>query len=141
MEQTNQLIREIIQGACDNIPSTTWDSLSITIKALNKMIEIGAFCEEGGKMLSFDPEENGNDITMKIKSLREQMYRLSPGNGAWYSAYFTVDNTGKFQTEFDYDNKPEFEYTPSNEKFIDDLKTFPRNEALIPQWLHDLVGS
>ncbi|MEZ2445060.1 immunity protein YezG family protein [Chitinophaga sp. RCC_12] len=141
MEQANQLISEIIQGACDNIPSATWDSFSITIKALNKMIEIGAFYEEGGNMLSFDPEENGNDITMKIKSLREQMYRLSPGNGAWYSTYFTVDNTGKFQTEFDYDNKPEFEYTPSNEKFIDDLKTFPRDEALIPQWLHDLAGS
>jgi hypothetical protein len=141
MEKTNELLEEIIQGACDNIPVESWDSFSITVQALNKMIGMIAFYEVGGKMLTFDPEENGRDITMKIKSLREQMYDLSPGKGAWYTAHFTVDNTGKFQTHFDYDNEPEFTYTPSKEKFIDDLKTFPREERLIPQWLSEIVQS
>lgn len=141
MEKTSALLKEIIQGAFDNVPSDAWGNFSITIQALNKMIAMKAFYEEGGKMHSFDPEENGNDITMKIKSLREEMYHLSPGKGAWYSAYFTVDNTGKFQTDFDYGNKPEFKYTPSDEKFIDDLKTFPREESIIPEWLREIVHS
>lgn len=141
MEQSNELLKEIIQGAGDNIPSATWNNFSITVYAVNKMIELNAFYEEGDKMISFDPEENGNDITMKIKSLREQMYLLTPGNGAWYSASIKIDNIGKFQTNFDYDSKPEFEYTPSNEKFIDDLKTFPRDESPIPQWLHEIINS
>lgn len=140
MDKTNELIKEIIKGAAENI-SSPWDNFSITIQALNKMIAMKAFYQEGDKMTSFDPEENGIDITMKIKSLREQMYQLSPGKGAWYSAYFTVDNTGKFQTNFDYDHKPEFKYTPADDKFIDDLKTFPRDESMIPQWLHEIVGS
>jgi len=36
------------------------------------MIAIKAFYEAEGKSISFDPEENGNDITMKIKTLREE---------------------------------------------------------------------
>lgn len=36
------------------------------------MIAIKAFYEVEGKFISFDPEENGNDITMKIKTLRKQ---------------------------------------------------------------------
>ena len=141
MEKTNELVREIIQSASDNVPSNSWENFSITVHALNKMIAVKAFYEKEGKIISFDPEENGNDITMKIKSLREQMYILSPDKGAWYSAYFTLDNTGKFQINFDYDNKPEFKYTPGKEKFIDDLKTFPRDESSTPQWLMEIVNS
>lgn len=141
METTNDLITAIIQGAHQNISSDTWDNFSINVYALNKMIAIKAFYEDNGKMQSFDPEENGNDITMKIKSLREEMYKLSPGQGAWYSAYFTVQKDGKFQTNFDYDDKPAFKYTPDKDKFIDDLKVFPREESLIPKWLNEILNS
>ncbi|MFA6059908.1 MAG: immunity protein YezG family protein [Taibaiella sp.] len=141
MEKTNELIKEIIQGASDNITSDNWENFSINVHALNKMIAVKAFYEEKGKIISFDPEENGNDIVMKIKSLREEFYKLSPNKGAWYTAYFTIDNSGKFSTQFDYDNKPEFKYTPDKEKFIDDLKTFPRDESSTPQWLKEIVNS
>ncbi|MCL1672315.1 immunity protein YezG family protein [Elizabethkingia ursingii] len=105
------------------------------------MIAIKAFYEAEGKSISFDPEENGNDITMKIKTLREEMYKASPNKGAWYMAMFTVMNNGHFDSSFDYDNKPEFKYEPSKDKFLDDLNVFPRQEKLIHEWLKEIVKS
>jgi hypothetical protein len=140
MESANKLIDEIIQSTCENIPSNSWENFSLTVYALNKMIQVQALYQEKGTTVSFDPEENGIDVVMKIKSLREELYKLSPDKGAWYSAYFTVDSTGKFQTNFDYESKPDFSYTPDIKKFVDDLKTFPRDEALVPQWLREIVG-
>jgi len=37
--------------------------------------------EEGINLIAFDPEDNGVDVTMKLKKLREDMYVISPGEG------------------------------------------------------------
>ena len=141
MEAIESNLNEILLSTKDNIPAEQWENFSINICALNKMISIKAFYEIDGKFISFDPEENGNDITMKIKKLREDMYSTSPQKGAWYSAMFTVTNKGNFNSFFDYDNKPEFKYEPSKDKFVDDLNKFPREKELIPSWLTEIVDS
>jgi hypothetical protein len=105
--------------------------LTLNICALNKMISIKAFYEKAGEITSFDPEENGEDITLKAKELREELYKLSPNKGAWYTGIISVTNEGKFKVDFDYDEKPEFKYEPSPDKFIDDLNTFPRDKDLM----------
>jgi hypothetical protein len=138
METTNNLINEIIRVANANLPSDSWDNFSLNIWALNKIIEINAFYEENGKMISFDPEANGEDISMKIRRLREEFYKLSPNKGAWYACIVTVYNDGKFNLEFDYIKKPGFSYEPSPDKFIDDLEKFPRDKDLIPAWLNEI---
>lgn len=141
MDNTQEKLKEICQKVINNIPSSSWDNASLNICALNKMITIVAFYEENTAFASFDPEENGEDITLLIKSLREEMYNFSPNKGAWYTAYITILNNGKFQTNFDYENKPEFKYEPSKDKFEDDIKTFPRDESLIPSWLKEIINS
>ena len=140
MYTVEESLNEISLSVIDNIPSDNWENVSLNVCALNKMIAIKTFYEEQGNFLSFDPEGNGNDITMKIKKLREDMYQSAPNKGAWFSAMFTISNNGKFQTFFDYDEKPEFKYEPSTDKFIDDLKTFPREEKLIPEWLKEKIN-
>ena len=82
----NNLIT-IISSTIDNIPSMDWENCSININALNKMISIKTFYEEKGNFTSFDPEANGEDITMKSKELRSTMYEDAPDKGAWYSAF------------------------------------------------------
>lgn len=141
MNSTENLLQEICQKTINNIPSPSWENASLNVCALNKMITIVAFYEEKGSFYSFDPEGNGEDITLKIKQLREEMYKSSPNKGAWYTAYITILNNGQFQTSFDYENKPEFKYEPSNDKYEDDLKTFPREETLVPIWLKEIINS
>ncbi|MCX2429262.1 MULTISPECIES: immunity protein YezG family protein [unclassified Pedobacter] len=139
MDITNNLINEIIQISNSNIPSDDWDNFTLNIYAINKMISVKSFYEKNGEIISFDPEENGEDVTLKIKKLREELYKLSPNKGAWYTCIITVTSDGKFNIDFDYDEKPEFKYDPSPDKFIDDLKVFPRDKDLVPEWLNDIL--
>lgn len=134
-------VNEILLSVVDNVSSDEWENVSLNVCALNKMISLKSFYEVRGDFVSFDPEGNGNDVTMKIKKLREEMYQSAPDKGAWFSAMFTIPRNGKFQTFFEYDKKPEFKYEPSVDKFVDDLKTFPREERLIPEWLKEKIRS
>jgi len=140
MDITNNLINEIIQISNSNIPSDEWDNFTLNIYAINKMISIKSFYEENGKIISFDPEENGEDVTLKIKQLREELYKLSPNKGAWYTCIISVTSDGKFNIDFNYDEKPEFKYDPSPDKYIDDLNVFPRDKDLVPAWLNDILS-
>ena len=141
MNTSENLLQEICDNTINNIPSSNWENISLTIYALNKMISYVAIYEENGDFSSFDPEENGDDITLIIKKLREEMYKISLNKGAWYTAYITILNNGNYQTNFDYENKPEFKYEPSKDKFEDDIKVFPREESLIPIWLKEIINS
>ncbi len=96
--------------------------------------------------MSFNPKYPGqvdrnNDLTFLFMDLRKYMYEVSPNKGAWYSCRIIVYPNGKFDTHFDYDNKPGFKYEPSKEKFEDDLKAFPREESLVPVWLKEIISS
>jgi hypothetical protein len=124
-----------------NIPSQAWKNFSINVCALNKMISMKAIYEEEGSFISFDPEANGDDFMMDFKAIRELMYKQSPNNGAWYTAYFTMTKNHQLNASFDYDHKPNFKYEPDTEKFIDDLAVFPREERLIPAWLKEIIAS
>ena len=139
MDITNNLINQIIQISNSNISSENWDRFTINVYALNKMISIKAFYEKSGEIVSFDPEANGEDISLKVKKLREEMYKLSPDKGAWYTGIISVTSEGKFNIDFDYDGKPEFKYEPNADKFINDLDTFPREKNLIPDWLNNII--
>ena len=140
MNAVEEGLNEITSSVIENIPSTTWENASLSICALNKMISIKSFYEDNGNFISFDPEDNGTDVTLKIKKLREEMYKTAPDKGAWFSAMVTIMKDGKYKSFFDYDSEPEFKYVPSTDKFVDDLKTFPRMEGLIPDWLKVKIG-
>lgn len=141
MNTIENLLQEICQKVINNIPGSVWENVSLNIYALNKMIIFVAFYEEKDSFVSFNPEANGDDITLLIKNLREEMYSSAPNKGAWFTAYITILNNGKYQTSFDYENKPEFKYEPSKDKFIDDINRFPREESLMPNWLKKIVNS
>lgn len=126
----------VCEKAIEKTPSENWEKISINICAIRKFIEVKAFYKEEGNFISF-----GSDVAFEALKLREEMYRVAPEKGAWFSAFFTIQNDGQFHTHFEYDEKPKFDVEPVKAKYIDDLKIFPRQEHLIPQWLKDIVNS
>ena len=82
--------------------------------------------------LSYDL--NGTETTFVTKAhltplferLREAMYTANPDQGAWYVAKLTIDDSGKFGYDFDYDDISQFTYPPTKEEIEEDLRQFPR---------------
>jgi hypothetical protein len=147
MKSTNELIETIINISYDNLPiEEEWEKYEINTFSLRRIIEINAFYIEHGERKSFNPkyQEQGNrdeDLTFLFMDLRKEMYQLAPQQGAWFSCNITVYPDGNFDIKFNYDDKPKFSYKPSQDKFVDDLKSFPREEPLIPQWLKEIINS
>ncbi|UOQ74805.1 hypothetical protein MUN79_13600 [Hymenobacter cellulosilyticus] len=78
-------------------------------------------------------------MTPSFEKLRQLMYEEAPFRGAWYSAVMTITAEGKFDTEFEYEQKPKFDYMPVPEAFAQDFEHFPRNEESTPDWLKEIV--
>lgn len=67
------------------------------------------------------------------------MYDEAPFRGAWYTAVMTVTHDGKFDTAFEYEEKPAFDHKPAPEAYALDFQHFPRNEESTPDWLKEIV--
>lgn len=148
MENINQLISSIIQVSFDNLPvNDVWEKYEIDTYALRKIVEINAFYfQNEGKKVSFNPKYQGqvdrnDDLTFLFLDLRKVMYELSSNQGAWFHCKISVYPDGKFETNFNYDDQPDFAYEPGKDKFIDDLKFFPREDKSKPEWLKIIVNS
>jgi len=147
MDAISQLITAIAQISYDNLPvEDGWEKYEIKVFSLRKMVQLKAtYIENGGQVISFDPEYEGplnrdQDLTFLFMDLRKEMYDLAPGKGAWFTCLITVFSDGKFDTQFNYDDKPMFSYEPTNDKYADDLKTFPRAADLVPEWLKEKIS-
>lgn len=142
LERSNELITQIAQSAFNAIPVDSWSYCTVEVKILNKLIELDAsYFNLANKQQSFDPEqENGPDLSLLFKELRELTYAHSPNKGAWYHAALQGDSNGEFTIQYQYEKKPDFTYEPDKSKYIDDLKKFPREDSFVPQWLKEIVN-
>lgn len=147
MEDINNYLTTIIRIAYDQLPAEDgWKDFTVEVFCLTKFVQIHAFYKDADdQQVSFNPKkpsaERDEDLTFLFMDLRKAMYEQAPGKGAWYTGKVVVNNEGKFDTSFDYDNKPAFMYEPSKEKYAHDLATFPREEQLVPVWLKELIKS
>jgi len=144
----NELINSIIQISFDNLPvEEGWEKYEINVLSLRLYREQKAYYFlDDGKKVSFNPQYKGvvareDNISELFMDLRKTMYSLSPQQGAWFSCKIVVYPSGEFNTSFNYEDYPDFTYTPAKEKFIDDLKSFPRENDLIPNWLNNIQQS
>ncbi|WP_304452819.1 hypothetical protein [Nocardiopsis sp. YSL2] len=88
------------------------------------------FADDSSEVFSLPPE-----ILSKEKKLREAMYQ--EGKGTWFSMIYRIVRPGKFTTEFNYDNPPEFTIPPNPSSYAADLEYFPRDPEHIPDWLQE----
>lgn len=142
----NDYIKSIVKISYDNLPvEDGWKTFTIIAKVISKFVEIEAFyVDNDGEKIFFDPkypstENRDEDLTFLFINLRKAVYEKNTDKGTWYTAEINVDSEGEYSLNFEYDNKPEFSYEPSDDKYIDDIGRFPRNSEYIPEWLKEIL--
>ncbi len=83
-----------------------------------------------GSRERISPPEEACEV---MDDLRVNM--LIPGKGTWYSSSFVLEYPNYYHISYDYDNEPEFAFSPSSASYALDLQYFPRDEEHIPDWL------
>lgn len=139
----NQIIQEVVSAYYHNI-ETPWDSLTVNFSIISLFIQVKGSLEFEGESKSFNADvdtKSGDSSSIKIKELREHMYNLDPKKGPWYSMSIKIYKDGSFKLNYNYEDKPNFTYEPSKEKYIQDLKDFPRSEEFIPVWLSAILNA
>jgi len=145
-DDIQNLLQHIGQLAYNNVPTDEWDTITVTIKALVTYVEQDVSYVHQEKqfvpetfLIEDDELEYDEQTTPSFEQLRQLMYDEAPFRGAWHTAIMTITKDGKFNTEFDYENKPEFEYESGDDEYARDFQHFPRNEASTPNWLKEVV--
>ncbi|SDH61242.1 hypothetical protein SAMN05192558_12227, partial [Actinokineospora alba] len=107
-----------------------WHSITVDYRALGRYAEaVGKviFADETTEELKVSPE-----IAVLFGRLRSGMYR--DGRGTWYNARYQLDQPSAYSLEYDRD-EPRWTNPPPPPAYADDLRTFPRDEQNVPEWL------
>lgn len=73
-----------------------------------------------------------HDIATLFGRLRAGMYR--EGRGTWFNARYQLDHPSSYNLEYDRE-EPQWDIKPPPQAYADELRTFPRSEDNIPEWL------
>ncbi|MCB2409396.1 hypothetical protein [Hymenobacter lucidus] len=145
-DEIQELFQHIGQLAVDSVPTDEWDTITIEVKAIRSFVERTVSYSHREKQpapKTFGIKDKGLDYDLRttpsFERLRQLMYDEAPFRGAWYTAVMRISENGEFDTEFDYEQKPAFDYEASPEEYSVDFEHFPRNEESTPDWLKDIV--
>lgn len=67
--------------------------------------------------------------------LRAGMYK--EGKGTWFSMKYVITRPSSYTVEFNYDDRPTYQFAPEPDLYVEDLKRFPRDPENIPEWLQE----
>lgn len=132
--EEQQAITEIASDLPKSFPED-WQAAIYHIRIMgryaNELIEV----EKGdGEIVRTElPPDSG----MKCMKLRAGMYKEN--EGTWFSLKLKLWNTGRYKSEFDYDNPPDFLFDPDLREYAREVKLFPRAEEFMPDWLSEKV--
>jgi hypothetical protein len=73
-----------------------------------------------------------HDIATLFGRLRAGMYR--EGRGTWFNARYQLDHPSSYNLEYDRE-EPRWDIMPPPQAYADELRTFPRSEDNVPEWL------
>jgi hypothetical protein len=113
-----------------------WDSVIVDYRA------VGRYAEADGEIIYADERvadwQVPPDIAALFAQLRAGMYR--DGRGTWFNAKYRLDHPSSYNLDYDRD-EPEWHKPPPPQAYADDLRTFPRTDENIPDWLLRRVNS
>ena len=145
-DDIQDLLQHIGQLGFNSLPDEKWNTIILTVRAIAPYAELNASYVHNEKQfvpLTFFIKdrhlEYDEQAAHSFEKLRQLMYDQAPFRGAWYTAVMTITSNGKFDTEFEYDNKPAFDYESEDEGYVRDFQHFPRNEDSTPDWLKEIV--
>lgn len=126
--------RQAVDGAVRALRSAArgeWDRIGLEFRA-TVGIDSATFeiVEPDGRTRTAMPP---GQAVGRMDELRRVMYRRD--KGAWFTARLSVERSGRFSVEFDYDGEPDFRPPLAASAYRQDLDRFPRAEDHIPGWL------
>lgn len=142
-EEIEKLLNEIGGMILETLPEVQWTKITIEFKVISTFASLKGYYLIGELQKSFNPQSavspGEDNLTTKFIKLREATYELSSQKGAWYTAVYEITPPGRFNVQYDYDQKPKFKYEPSPDQYVEDAKRFPRSEDLTPDWLKEIL--
>ena len=145
-DEIQELFQHIGQLAFNSAPTEEWDTITLTVSAIRSYVEENTAYTHAEKqfipktfIIEDDDWEYDKQSTPSFERLRQLMYNEAPFRGAWYTAVMTVTHDGKFDTDFEYEEKPAFDFMPVDKAFAQDFEHFPRTEESTPEWLKEIV--
>ncbi|MEC3981835.1 hypothetical protein QMK34_42055, partial [Amycolatopsis sp. H20-H5] len=97
---------------------------------------VGRYHEMTGEIITEDGTLHEwvatHDIATLFGRLRAGMYR--DGRGTWFNARYQLDHPSSYNLEYNRD-EPTWHLAPPPQAYSDELRTFPRSEDNVPEWL------
>ncbi|WP_156754084.1 hypothetical protein, partial [Actinokineospora pegani] len=127
--EQDALVKQIGLALLRSAPEN-WQTIQVEYRALGRYTEVVgrvAFADENTEPIQISPETAG-----LFGRLRAGMYR--EGRGTWYNARYQLDQPSAYNLEYDRD-EPQWLQPPPPPAYADDLRTFPRDEENVPEWL------
>ncbi len=130
MADQDEHYQAIGQALADELPEG-WASVEVNCYMVSVFTEFHCrYTTTGGDSVSFEVPD---DLFEHFMELRDELYE--PGRGAWLAATFTMDNSGAYGVDYDYDSRPPFQPQPEDASWLEDLQAYPRAPELIPDWM------
>lgn len=131
IEEIAALLPERVEGP--------WTSLTFTRRALSTYGQHNLVVHRPDGTVDRS-QAAPREVSSLLAELRRGMYR--EGVGTWLSATWTVRNHGdsiSSETDFNYDEEPDWSRPVEAGHYALDLEDFPRTEEATPAWLKQKV--
>lgn len=96
----------------------------------------------GSSILTAEYENGDSEQLDSLVSLLAMCDRLrygmyQEGKGTWFSMKYVITRPSRYNVEFNYEDRPEYQFAPDSVLYAEDLKQFPRDPENIPEWLQE----
>ncbi|MBB5955978.1 hypothetical protein FHS29_002559 [Saccharothrix tamanrassetensis] len=134
-QEQQQLVRLIGRAMLPALPPG-WAKVRAEYRAAGRHIEVDlAFAAADGQ---WRPVRPPMDVVQLFGQLRTGMYAAD--RGTWLSAVYEIEAPSQFAVDFNAEDEPRWRNAPPVIGFQDELRTFPRADDRIPDWLRQRVG-
>jgi hypothetical protein len=133
--EQDRLTRQVGRALLTVAP-VNWQQVRAEYRSVGRHIEVDVFVTgpDGTTMPVRPPME----VVEGLGRMRQGMYR--PGRGTWISMVYLLEPPSSFSAEFEPDVEPRWRRVPPPVGFQDELRSFPRAEEHIPDWLRLRAG-
>lgn len=129
-----ELLRKMGEEIFSSLPEG-WEQVIYRVSAVGGYTNedlIAVYPDQGS-----EPLEIPVGTTLKARELRSGMYK--EGKGTWFSFEYIIFLPGKFDCNFNYYERPDFDFQPSSRDFLREVSMFPREGEHMPEWLQEEV--
>ncbi|MBW4719902.1 hypothetical protein [Saccharothrix obliqua] len=134
-QEQQQLVRRIGRAMLPALPPD-WQRVRAEYRAAGRHIEVDlAFTAADGQ---WRPVRPPMEVVALFGQLRAGMHTAD--RGTWLSAVYEIEAPSSFAVDFNAEDEPRWRNAPPAIGFQDELRTFPRPDDRVPDWLRRRAG-